>query len=251
MSSNNSKAAARAQKAAEMRAAQAKRENRRRFLTIGAVIAAMVVIVGGAIVWGKVSVDKAKDDLAAATPAAGSSEYGVTIGDEDAPHTVVIYEDFLCPFCGALEAETSDDLSRLAADGKVLVEYRPFDLLSSRFGDYPIRAASAFALVLEKSGPEIAKTFHDLLYENQPSEKDPDSVTNSDLVRLAVEAGASEGDVREGIEDVSHRDWVEKATAEAQDAGVEGTPTIILDGEVFDDGRSVEELATNLMAALD
>lgn len=249
MSSNNSKAAARAQKAAEMRAAQTKRENRRRFLTIGAVIAAMVVIVGGAIVWGKVSVDNAKDDLAAATPDAGSSEYGVTIGDEDAPHTVVIYEDFLCPFCGALEEATRDDLASLAADGKVLVEYRPFDLLS-RLGDYPIRAASAFAVVLEKSGPAIAKTFHDLLFENQPSEEDPDSVTNSDLVTLAIEAGASEGDVREGIENVSHRDWVEKATAEAQDAGVEGTPTIILDGQVFDDGRSVEELAANLMAAL-
>ncbi len=42
-----------------------------------------------------------------------------------------------------------------------------FDLLS-RIGDYPIRATSAFAVVLEKSGPEVAKKFHDLLYENQP-----------------------------------------------------------------------------------
>ena len=42
----------------------------------------------------------------------------------------MIYEDFLCPFCGALEAATHDDLAALAADGQVRVTYRPFVLLS-------------------------------------------------------------------------------------------------------------------------
>jgi protein-disulfide isomerase len=243
--SNNSKASARAQKVAEERAAQARRENRRRILTIVGVVAVMALIVGGAV---GISLLNKKDVEAAP---AGSSDYGVTIGDADAPHTVIIYEDFLCPYCGALEAETRDDLERLASEGKVLVEYRPFDLLSASFGDYPIRAASAFALVLEKSGPEVAKKFHDLLFENQPSEQDPDSVSDDDLVAFAVEAGAEEADVREGIEGVSHRDWVEAATAEAKDAEVTGTPTVILDGEVFDDGRTVQDLADNLVEALD
>ena len=245
MPSNNSKATTRGQRAAEERAAQAKREARRRILTIVAVVAVMVIIVGGAV---GISLLNKKDVEAVA---AGSSEYGVTIGDEDAPHTVIIYEDFLCPFCGALEAETRDDLADLAADGKVLVEYRPFDLLSQSYGDYPIRAASAFALVTEKAGPEVGKKFHDLLFENQPSEQNPDSVSNDDLVDLAVEAGAEEADVRDGIESVSHKDWVAKATAEAQAANITGTPTVLLDGEVFDDGRTVEELADNLIEALD
>lgn len=239
-----SKAEDRARRAAEERAAQAKREARRRWLTIGGVVLAMVVIVGGAI---GISVLNKKDVQAVE---AGASDYGVTIGSADAPHTVIIYEDFLCPFCGDLESETRDDLARLADDGKVLVEYRPFDLLS-RLGDYPIRAASAFSLVLEKSGPEVAKKFHDLLYENQPSEQDPGSVTNDDLVDLAVEAGAKESDVADGIRSVSNEDWVTKATEEAQKAGVTGTPTILLDGKVFDDGRTVDDLAKNLIDALE
>lgn len=243
MSKDNSKATARAQKAAEMRAAQARHESRRRILTIAAVLAVMVLIIGGAIAISVLNKDEVK------AVAAGSSDYGVSIGDKDAPHTVIIYEDFLCPFCGELEAATRDDLAKLAADGKVFVEYRPFDLLS-RLGDYPIRATSAFALVLEKSGPDVAKKFHDLLYENQPSEQNPDAATNDDLVDLAVEAGASESDVREGIESLSHEDWVTKATEEAGKAGVTGTPTILLDGEVFDDGRTVDDLADNLIAAV-
>jgi protein-disulfide isomerase len=248
MASENSKANARAQKAAAERAAQAKREARRRFLTVGGVVLAMVIIIGGSVgysVW-----KRDKDQKALEEAVASAASYGVSIGPEDAPHDVIIYEDFLCPYCGELEKQTRDDLARLAADGKVRVEYRPFDLLS-QLGDYPIRAASAFSIVLEKSGPEVAKKLHDLLYENQPSEKDPGAVTNDDLVDLAVEAGAKESDVAEAIRGVSNKDWVTEATAEAQKAGVSSTPTILLDGKVFDDGRTVDELADNLIEAIE
>lgn len=245
MSSNKSKATARAQKAAEMRAAQAKRENRRRLLTIVGVVAVMALIVGGAIA---ISVLTKKDVKAAP---AGSSDYGVTIGEADAPHSVIIYEDFLCPFCAALETETRDDLEELAGDGKVFVEYRPFNLLGAEGRTYPIRAANAFAVVLEESGPEVAKKYHDLLFENQPPEASADAVaSDDDLVDLAVEAGASESDVRDGIENLSQEAWVTAATDEARKANVQGTPTIILDGEVFDDGRTVQDLAKNLIEAL-
>ena len=247
--SSSSKAAARAQKAAEMRAAQEKQERRRRLLMIFGIGGAMLLLVAGIITYSVLQQKQNEEDLAAA--AAQPSEYGVAIGEEGAPHTVVIYEDFLCPFCGQLENATRDDLARLAADGKVRVEYRPFDLLSASFGDYPIRATNAFAVVLEESGPDVAKKFHDLLYENQPPESDPDSVTDDDLVELAVEAGASESDVRDGIENLAQKAWVDEATAEAKKAGVTGTPTILLDGEVFDDGSSVDALASNLINELE
>lgn len=248
MASDNSKATARAQKAAAERAAQAKRETRRRFLTIGGVVLAMVLIIGGSIVFSLVQKNKSDQKLEDA--ASGRSDYGVTIGPDDAANKVIIYEDFLCPYCGELEKRTRDDLARLAADGKVQVEYRPFDLLS-QIGDYPIRAASAFSVVLEKSGPEVAKKFHDLLYEYQPSEQDPGSVTNDDLVDLAVEAGATESEVKDAILGVSNKAWVTEATAEAQKAGVTGTPTILLNGKVFDDGRTVDDLADNLIEAIE
>ena len=247
--SSNSKASARVQKAAELRAAQKKREARRRILTIGGVALAMILIVGGAIAVSLWQQDKDQKKLEQAVSA--ESDYGVAIGPTDAPHDVVIYEDFLCPFCGELEEKTRDDLARLAAEEKVQVEFRPFDLLSQAFGDYPIRAASAFSVVLEKSGPEVAKKFHDLLYENQPSESAPDAVSNDDLVELAVEAGASEADVADAIRGVSNKDWVSEATAEAQKAGVTGTPTILLNGERFEDGRTVDDLADNLIEAIE
>jgi len=121
-------------------------------------------------------------------------------------------------------------LCEQAADGEVLVEYRPFNLLE-RISDYSPRAVNAFAVVLTESGPEVAKTFHDLLFENQPSESGP-FPDNQALLDLAVEAGAEESEVSEGILEETMRDWVDAATQAAQEAGVQGTPTVLVDGQV-------------------
>ncbi len=249
MTDSNSKAAQRQAKAAAERVAQEKAERRRRFLMIGSVLVIMVLIVGGAFLASKLVADKQESDREAAIAPAGESEYGVTIGPEDAPHQVVIYEDFLCPFCGMLEEETRDDLAALAEEGKVLVDYRPFELLG-RFGDYSLRATNAFVVVRDAAGADVAKEFHDLLFENQPAESGP-FPSDDEIIDLAVEAGADEDEIRDDIENLAQEDWVDDATEDAIDAGVSGTPTILVDGEQFDDGRTVEELADNLIAAVE
>lgn len=234
----------RAERAAAALREQQRRERRRSLLTAGAVILAMIVIIGGGFLINQMR-DSSKD-IGASAPGAGSGDFGVTIGDKNAPNTVVIYEDFLCPFCGELEHVTDTELAALADDGKVLVEYRPFNLLNT---DYSVASAAAFKVVLDKAGPEVAKKFHDLLYADQPSEGGPfpDSAW---LVDKAVEAGATESDVRDGIENGAGNDWVTQATTAAQNAGVQSTPTILLNGELFQDGRTVDDLADNLLAQL-
>lgn len=241
--SKSNRTAERAERSARAAAAlqqQRREESRRRALMIGGVVVILLVAVVGGFFLTR-STDTTTD---VAAPASGS-EYGLTIGPDDAPHQVVIYEDFLCPYCGELEAATRTDLARLAADGKVQVEYRPFDLLSG-LGDYSARSAGAFSIVLDKAGPEVAKKYHDLLFENQPSEKGP-FLDDAELVKLAVEAGASESEVKQPIEDHAGKQWVSGATKAAIGAGVQGTPTVLLDGKVFQDGRTMEELAQNLV----
>ncbi|MDN4172632.1 thioredoxin domain-containing protein [Nocardioides sp. SOB77] len=236
----------RAERAATAIREQEARERRRRGLVVGAVagLLGLVVLVGVLVQGGRDTTG-----AAAAAPAGATGDYSLAIGDADAPHHVVVYEDFLCPFCGALEGETREDLERLAADGRVYVEYRPFDLLS-RYGDYSARATNAFAAVLDVAGPRVAKDFHDLLFEQQPGESGP-FPTDADLVDLAVEAGATEAEVRGPIEDGAFAQWVQNATDAASRAGVSGTPTVLVDGEQFTDGDTVEELADNLVAAVE
>lgn len=242
--SKKNRPADRASRAAAALEAQQREERRRRNLMVGGVVVGIVVILLAGWLIAR-SLDTT-DDVSA--PAAGS-EFGLTIGPSDAPHEVIIYEDFLCPFCGEFERASSEDLEALAADGKVKVEYRPFNLLSN-IGDYSERSAGAFSIVLDASGADVAKRFHDLLFENQPSESGP-FPSHDELVDLAVEAGAEEDDVRSAIEGGEGADWVTRATEAAFDAGVTGTPTVLLDGEVFQDGRTAEQLAENLISELE
>ncbi len=238
-----SKAERRRQRAAEearLRKEAEARRRRRALLSVLGVVVAMAVIIGGAV-WLQQSLST--------DPVASESEYSLALGEAEAPHEVVIYEDFLCPFCGALETELKDGLTAATEDGRVRVEYRPFVLLD-QIGPYSADATEVFAVVLETAGPEVAKTYHDLLFEQQPPESGP-FPSQDDLVELAVEAGADEEEVRAGIEEGIGEEWADGATEAAQDAGVSGTPTVFLDGEVFQDGRTVEEMAANLLAAVE
>ncbi|NYD42655.1 DsbA family protein [Nocardioides panaciterrulae] len=219
---------------------QQRAERRRATRMIAIVVAVIIVLVGGGFLLTR-SLDTSTNVSA---PPAGAGTWGVTVGDKNAPHSVVVYEDFLCPYCGEFERATHDKLATLADQGKVYVEYRPFNLLQT---DYSVAAASAFKVVLADSGPAVAKKFHDLLYADQPQEQGP-YPSSSWLVDKAVAAGASESAVRSDIEQESQKAWVDRATQAAADAGVRSTPTILLDGKVFVDGTTIDQLAQNLLA---
>ncbi len=236
------------ERAAAVRREQERAERRRRHVFIGVGVAlALALVVGIAY-----AVQSSRDTTGVtATPPAGVvGDYGVPYGDEAAPVTVTIFEDFMCPFCGDLEAATGDVLDELVASGDVRVDYRVLAFLDrvSNGTDYSTRATSALGVVLDQAGPEAAVTFHDLLFENQP-EEDTDGLSDDELVQLAVEAGADEASVRGPIEDRAFEQWVANATDAASQAGVAQTPTVQVDGETLD-YNTTEDLVAALRAAV-
>jgi protein-disulfide isomerase len=221
---------------AEAEERRKKAERKRQLTRFGLIGAVLLLLVGGYFLITNLG-GSDKPDTA---PAGASGDYGMVVGDADAPKSIVVYEDFLCPFCGQLEQTVGDKLDAAVEAGEVTVEYRPLPFLE-RISDYSPEAANAFAVVLDASGPEVAKEFHDLLFDNQPSEEGP-FPSKDDLVDLAVEAGATEGDVRPGIEDMAFEGWVDAAGSAASDAGVDSTPTVLVDGEKVE-GQTMAEIA--------
>ena len=103
------------------------------------------------------------------TPPAASLRPGLVAGSNaKAKYKVVVYEDFLCPYCREFETSSRDFLRAAAQKGTAQIEYRPFHLLQD---DYSTRALSAWAAVLQQGTPEQALRLHDLLYDNQPYEQ--------------------------------------------------------------------------------
>ncbi|QZY28330.1 DsbA family protein [Nocardioides coralli] len=231
----------RAKAAAEARRKAAKRKERLTYvLVVGVVLA---VVVGGYLLI------RALNDTSdtAAAPEGASGEYGIVLGQEDAPTEVVIYEDFLCPFCAQLEGVLGDQLDTAIEQGDVRVEFRTLNFLSQA-GDYSLRAANAFAAVSETAGPEAAKEFHDLVFAEQPSESGP-FPDDDFLVEKAVEAGADEGEVRPLIEDLGFEGWVEDGTEAASRDGIRQTPTVLVDGQRTV-GESPQQIASEVFAAI-
>ncbi len=235
----------RAERAAAALREKQRRERRRQVLTVVGVIVAIALIVGGGYVINSLRDDT--KDTAQAVPPPGS-EYGLTIGPSSAPHTLVVYEDFLCPFCGEFEKATAVELAQLANDGKVQIEYRPIVFLSG-IGPYSANATLIFTVVQQQSGDDVAKKLHDLLFENQPSEQGP-FPSKEDLYALAAQAGANGDDVRAAVGNGEGVDQVAAATNAATSLGINSTPTLVLDGTPFTDGRTIDDLAANLLEAL-
>ena len=223
----------RAREQAEERRKAAKRKEQ--LTRIGVGVGVFVLLVGGYFLVTSLGSDKPD------TPPAGATDsFGLRIGEADAPKEIVVYEDFLCPFCGQLELTVRDQLDAAVEAGEVSVEYRPLGFLE-RISDYSPESANAFAVVLNESGPEVATSFHDLLFDNQPTESGP-FPDEDELVEMAVEAGATEADVRPGIEDMAFEGWVDAANDAASQEGVNSTPSVFVDGELVE-GQSVAEVA--------
>lgn len=240
--SKRSKAAERTERAARaaaIRAEQERREKRHRMAIFGGVAGALLVIVVVAV-W--LQARSAQVDETAAVPQGATDSYGLELGEAGADHEVVIYEDFICPACKAFEDAYGAELDAAVTEGRATVEYRPFNFLA-QFGDYSQRSANAFAVVLDAAGPEVAKEFHDILYAEQPAEEPvEDHPDDAWLIEKAVEAGATEADVASGIEDLAFEGWVANGVKAATSAGVQGTPTLIVDGEAIDQSALAEAL---------
>lgn len=225
---NRNKAAERKARAAAIKAEQERKERQKRIRTIVAVVVGLVLVVGAGFL-----IQNLRDSTSepATAPTGAVDDYGVIVGDDAAPTTITIYEDFQCPICAAFEAEIGDELNAGIEAGKVKVDYRMVSFLDGQSrNEYSSRAMNAAAVVLDTAGVDAFKAFHDELFANQP-EEGTDGPEDDELIEAAVTAGADEATIRTAIEDKSFDQWIENATDQMSDDDVTGTPTVFIDGE--------------------
>lgn len=228
-----------ARAAAIRREAEVANARRRNLLTTGAglVALALVVAIGTAV-----QADRDETGAVAGGPSGAVDTYALGVGPTDAKVVVDVYEDFMCPFCGQFEQASRPLVA--SYDGKS-VEFRYhviafLDRASST--QYSTRATNALAVVLDTSGPEVAKKFHDLVYEDQPEEGSA-GLSDTVLIAKAVEAGASADAVSGPIRGRAFRQWVTNATDAASRAGVNSTPTIMVNGEELPPAEAPQAVA--------
>lgn len=223
------------EKAAEMRAEAARRETRNRTIAIvAAVVAVIVVAVGAGII---IQVAKHNQDVktaAATAPPANLTDDAFVVGKPDAKVTIEIYEDFICPACQNFESLNGTQLAGWAADGTAKLMYRPVAILDHySTTNYSTRALNAFAAVIDTK-PATFDKFHQLLFDNQPPENGP-GLPDSQLIDLAVQAGADKAAVESAITSQKFKGWTAKVSEDFSKRGFNATPTIVVNGKKIDD----------------
>lgn len=209
-------------------------DRRRRTVTALAVI----VIAGLAIAIVVAVVNSIRGDEVTASdggrsaPANLSATGAMVIGNAKAPVTVEIYFDYMCPACGAFERANGDELTRLLAGGDAVLELRPISFLDgqSEGTRYSTRTANAVATVAD-GAPESVWDFHRALYAAQPQEG-TSGLTDQEIADIAVETGVPRG-VVDRFTDADFNGWVADSTQQSFSAGVETTPTVLINGEMF------------------
>lgn len=173
---------------------------------------------------------------------------GVVTGDTSSPVTVELYEDMLCPICGAFEQTSGKTLASLISGKKARVVFRPIAILdrSTVPAGYSTRAVNALACMPD------TRTFlnlHGLLFARQPAEGSA-GLTDARLAALAAQAGARGGAVSGCITRHTWSGWVASNTRRAVDVGVTGTPTILVDGKRTVGANGYPPMPADLLAAV-
>ncbi len=221
----------------------------RRRAVVGAASAVVLALAAGVAFAVGGSSGSGSADAAANGPlvvpanASGADGTVVTYGKADAPHTLEVYEDFRCPFCEQLETTTGPTVQQLADAGSYKIDYHLATFLDQGLGGKGSRTALAAAGAALNEGVDKFKQFHDVLYANQPDERDDAFADVNHLLDLADQVPGLKTDgfvkaVREG----TYLPWANQVNKAFDKSGVTGTPTVRLDGkklDVFSGGKAV------------
>ena len=153
-------------------------------------------------------------------------------GSADRP-TVTYYGNWKCPYCADFSTGFLGDIvTDYVEPGDISLRFRSLAYINGEpfLGPDAPRAAQA-GLAVWNVDPETYWRYHEYVFANQPPERETWATTDK-LVSFAEEAGVTEtGQLRTKIQEQVYESPIRKTSQAAADAGVSGTPALVIDGE--------------------
>lgn len=148
------------------------------------------------------------------------------LGDSDADVTVMVFEDFTCPACAQFKRQVHPQLVGQYADpGHIRYEHRDLPIPVDEQWAYAV--ASAARSVHDQAGDEAFFAYAGEIYGYQNAGYSLDAIETA-AADLPVDVDAEA--VRADAEDEAYREELEAEAERGADAGVEGTPTVVVNG---------------------
>jgi protein-disulfide isomerase len=151
---------------------------------------------------------------------------GVVVGP--GPVRVDAFIDFQCPFCKRFELSSGPTLAGLVAEGLASVVYHPMNFLdAASTTHYSTRAAASSGCAADQG--RFLEYAH-ALFVNAPPEGGA-GLSDAELAAIGRGVGL-ETAFTTCLSEGPYLDWPPYVTARAAEAGVSGTPTVLVDGVV-------------------
>ncbi|MFC7309164.1 DsbA family protein [Streptomyces monticola] len=243
MSKRNSQAAktaARERLRAE-RERQAKKAKARRQAIVALSIVGVLAIAGG-VGYAVVQATKpgqweAAKDKKLVKPANTEGKNGTTVvlGKDSAKKTLELYEDPRCPVCATFEQGAGEQVKKDVEAGKYKVQFFGASFIDDGAGGEGSKnALSALGAALNVS-EDAFLGYKAAMYSaaNHPEESDDKFKDDANLIKIANEVPELKNNKKfqKDVEDGTFDKWALAMSDTFQQSGVEGTPTLKMDGK--------------------
>lgn len=179
-------------------------------------------------------------NAASAIDAAALPDDDPSLGNPNAPVTIVEFSDFQCPYCGRFFANTLGPLKeKYVKTGKVRFVYRDFPLASIHTEATGAAEAAACANDQGKFWE-----YHDTIFQNQPT------LSAANYKQWAKDLGLNAAAFNQCVDSRKYADEVQKDFNDGRKAGVSGTPTFFINGKILVGALPFEEFESAVEEAL-
>ena len=164
--------------------------------------------------------------------------------------TLDLYEDFQCPICARFEEIFGLQMVDMVKANQIKLVAHPLSFLDDNLrNDSSNRAANAAACA---SDADKFLQYHAATFQGQPA-KEGAGYSDAQLKQFAVQAGLSSTALTSWDQCYtakSHNQWVESVQTQSEKDGVNGTPTVKLNGKAVElTGLTRDKLAAEVKAA--
>jgi protein-disulfide isomerase len=150
-------------------------------------------------------------------------------GPAKAPVTIVEFSDFQCPFCGRVEPTIAELLKKYDGKIKIVWKNQPLPFHPNA------RPAAKAALAVYKQNKDKFWEMHDKMFANR------DHLEQADLDNYAREIGLDLKKFHADATSQAATDFLAADRKQADALGVQGTPTIYINGREFEIRQDLDE----------
>ena len=174
---------------------------------------------------------------------------GRSVGKSTAPVKLDVWADFQCPYCDEYTRSVEPSLvSQYVVPGKAEITFHDFSFIGN--GHTPDESDDAAVAARCAGNQGQFWLYMQYLYANQGASENSGTFTRSLFDAIATKMGLNLTQFDRCLADPATLQAVQAETAQGQAKGIQGTPTLYLDGTMLSNPLDLNAVSTAIDAAL-